>query len=111
MTLHPFLAAEVDPAVLTVWWVFLVVALIVTLIDVVLLVRLIQAAARIKFLASRALPSAVKIVEHTVSIKKLEATNKVAGDILSTATLVVGAAASIEQKLDGLAKALARQGG
>lgn len=111
MKLLPFLALQVDSAVLTVWWIFLIVALIVTLVDVVLLCRLIQAALRIKFLAGRTLPSAVKIVEHTAAIGKLEATNKVAGDILESAKSVIGVAASIEQKLEGVARTLARQGG
>lgn len=111
MSLQPVVAAQVDAAVLIVWWVFLVVALIVTLIDVVLLVRLIKTAARIKFLAVRTLPSAVKIVEHTAAIKKLEATNQVAGGIVSAATSIVGVAARIEQRLDGLVRALAGQGG
>ena len=103
--------SEISATVLTVWWFFLGVALIVTLINVALLVQLIHSALRIKYLANRALPSAVKIVEHTAAIKKLEATNTVARDILSTAQSVVGAAASIEQKLDALVKSLARRGG
>lgn len=102
------LALETSPGVLTIWWIFLIAASIITALDVVLLVRLIQAALRIKYLAGRALPSAAKIAEHTASINKLEATNRVAADLISAAKSVVATAASMEQKVDNLAKGLAR---
>ena len=55
----------VDPIVLTAWWVWLVVALVVTLVDVALLVRVIRAVNRIASLTARTLPSAKNIATHT----------------------------------------------
>jgi hypothetical protein len=82
-----------------VWWIGIVVALIVTVIDVYLLIRVIKAARKIDTLADRTLPAAVGIVENTSALKNLTATNKVAAALISGATPIVNVTDAIDKKL------------
>lgn len=90
---------ETESWVKIVWWIGIVVALIVTLIDVHLLLRVIRAAKRIDDLAGRTLPAAVGIVENTSAIKNLNATNEVAAALIAGATPIVKVADAIDKKL------------
>ena len=92
--------------VLVVWGVSLALALILTLVTVVLLLRVIRTAREINALASRTLPAAKSIAANTAAIKALEATKSVGGQMLSTAKSIDGAAGSIERTLKTLATAL-----
>ncbi len=96
--------------VLVVWGIFLAVALILTLVAVVLLIRVIRAAREIDALASRTLAAAKNIVANTAAISRLELTKEVGGQILTTAKSIDGAAGSIEGTLNALVKALGQGG-
>jgi len=97
-------------AVLVVWGVSLALALILTLVAVVLLLRVIGTAREIDALAGRTLPAAKNIAASTAAIKGLEATKSVGGQILSTAKSIDNAAGSIERTLKTLATALGQGG-
>lgn len=97
-------------AVLVVWGVSLALALILTLVAVVLLLRVIRTAREIDALASRTLPAAKNIAANTAAISRLELTKSVGGQILSTAKSIDGAAGSIERTLKTLATALGQGG-
>lgn len=87
-----------------VWWIGLIVALIVTAIDVYLLLRVIKAAKKIDKLADRTLPAAVGIVGNTGAIKNLTATNEVAAALIAGATPIVEVADRIDKKLAAVSK-------
>ena len=97
-------------AVLVVWTISLIAALILTLVAVVLLIRVIRAAWEINALASRTMPAAKSIAANTAAIKALETTKSVGGQILSTAKSIDGAAGSIARTLKTLATALGQGG-
>ncbi|GEM_PF-1148872 len=84
------------------WWIGIVVALIVTVIDVHLLIRVINAARKINGLADRTLPAAVGIVGNTASIAKLGATLEVAAGLIKNAGPIVEVADAIDRKLGAL---------
>ena len=90
------------------WAAGLVVALLVTLIDVMLLVRVIRAARKINALAERTLTAAGGIANNTAAIKQLAATNQVAAGLLNNAMPIVRAAAAIEGKLAAVSAFLGR---
>lgn len=93
------LTPETARNVQIVWTAGLVIALIVTLIDVSLLFRVIRAARKIDGLAGRTLPAAVGIVENTSSLKNLAATNDVAAALMANALPIVAVADSMDKKL------------
>lgn len=97
--LTPALAETIE----TVWWIGLAAALVLTLIDVLLLVRVIKAAKKIEHLAERTLPAAVGIVKNTAALKNLAATNEVAEALIEKALPIVRVADSIEKKLAAVA--------
>ena len=86
-------------SVAVVWWISLFVALILTLVAWGLLNRVVQMAKKIEDHAKRTLPAAVNIVNHTASIRLLQTTKSLVGEILSTAQSIDEAAASIERKV------------
>jgi hypothetical protein len=93
------ISPQTETAIQIIWWIGIVVALIVTVIDVIFLLRVIAAAKKIERLAERTLPSAVGIMNNTSAIKNLEATNHVAAELLAKATPIVNVANSIDSKL------------
>ncbi len=93
------LTPDTEFAVKTVWTAGLIVALVVTLIDVTLLFRVISAARKIDGLAGRTLPAAVGIVNNTSALANLTATNEVAGALLEKALPIVTVADAIDKKL------------
>ncbi len=92
-----------EAAVQTVWWIGLILALIVTVIDVALLIRVIRAARKIDALADRTLKAAGGIAGNTTAIGKLGATLEVAGALVEKAGPIVNVAGSIEKKLAAVA--------
>ena len=86
-------------AVKIAWTAGIVIALIVTLIDVSLLLRVIRAARKINSLAGRTLPAAVGIVGNTSALANLGATNDVAAALLTNALPIVTVADSMDKKL------------
>ncbi len=93
------LTPETANTITIVWWAGLIIALIVTAIDVLLLLRVIRAARKIDTLAGRTLPAAVGIMENTSSLKNLTATNEVAAALIEKALPVAQVAGAIDDKL------------
>ena len=93
------LTPDVENAIKIVWWIGLVVALIVTAIDVHLLFRVIFAAKKIEALADRTLEAAGGIAGNTSALKNLTATNEVAAALIANATPIVNVADAIDKKL------------
>ncbi len=96
----------VDPIVLKAWWVWLIVALLVTLVDVALLVRVIRAANRIATLTERTLPSAKNIASHTAAVSGLATTVEHGSGILTVAGGIAQATTGIGDKLAKLNRSL-----
>ncbi len=93
------LTPEAANAVKIAWSVGLIVALIVTVIDVHLLIRVIKAARKIDGLAGRTLEAAGGIAGNTSALKNLTATNEVAAALIAGATPIVNVADAIDKKL------------
>lgn len=86
-------------AVQVVWWVGIALALVVTMIDVHLLIRVIYAARKINGLAGRTLPAAVGIVDNTSALSRLGATLDVAAGLIKNAGPIVAVADALDKKL------------
>jgi hypothetical protein len=93
----------------TLWAAGLFAALLITLVDVMLLVRVIRAARKINALAERTLAAAGGIAHNTAAINNLTATNEAAGGLLNNAVPLVEAAAALESKLATVAAFLGRR--
>ena len=93
------LTPETASTIKIVWWIGLVVALIVTVIDVHLLLRVISAAKKINALADRTLTAAGGIAGNTAALKNLGATNQVADALIANAGPIVTVAGAIDAKL------------
>jgi len=93
------LTPETESTIKIVWWIGLIVALIVTAIDVHLLIRVIKAARKIDSLAGRTLTAAGGIAGNTSALKNLTATNEVAAALIANATPIVNVADAIDKKL------------
>ena len=93
------LTPQTATAVKIAWSAGLVIALIVTLIDVSLLLRVIRAARKINSLAGRTLPAAVGIVGNTSALANLGATNDVAAALIANALLIVAVADAMDKRL------------
>ena len=96
------LTPDVENTIKIVWWIGLVVALIVTVIDVYLLIRVIKAARKIDGLAGRTLEAAGGIAGNTSALKNLTATNEVAAALIANATPIVNVADAIDKKLSAV---------
>jgi len=96
------LTPETASTIKIVWWIGLVVALIVTAIDVHLLLRVIFAAKKIEGLADRTLEAAGGIAGNTSALKNLTATNEVAAALIANATPIVAVADAINKKLSAV---------
>lgn len=96
------LTPETANTIKIVWWIGLVVALIVTAIDVHLLLRVISAAKKIEGLADRTLDAAGGIAGNTSALKNLTATNEVAAALIGGATPIVNVADAIDKKLSAV---------
>ena len=57
--------------IVTLWWIFLVAALIVTLVDVYLLVRVVRFCRQIRALTRATLPAAAGIAKNTAAGQEL----------------------------------------
>ena len=98
-----------ETAVIVVWWVALVVALILTLVVLKLVVLIVRTEREILQLANITLPAARGIATNTALISGLEATKGVAGRILAAATAIQSGSASIDEKLRSVGRALAER--
>lgn len=91
-------------------FVFLGLALPLTLAVVVILLRIIVISGAILGLANRTLAAAQGIAVNTRAIANLGTTEKVVGGILSTVQAMDEVSASIERKLGAVASAVERRG-
>lgn len=91
-------------------FVFLGLALPLTLAVVVILLRIIVISGAILGLANRTLAAAQGIAVNTRAIANLGPTEKVVGGILSTVQAMDEVSASIERKLGAVASAVERRG-
>ncbi len=96
------LTPETASTIKIVWWIGIVVALIVTVIDVHLLIRVIKAARKIDDLAGRTLEAAGGIAGNTSALKNLTATNEVAAALIAGATPIVSVADALDKKLSAV---------
>ncbi len=98
-----------ETAIIVVWSVTLVIALILTLIILKLVFLILRTERDILQLANITLPAALGIERNTALILKLEATTGVAGKILSAAIAIEAGSASIAEKLRAVGRALAER--
>jgi heme/copper-type cytochrome/quinol oxidase subunit 2 len=91
---------------MTLWTYSLIAGAVVILIVATLLILLIAAARRVDKHAADIWVAGKQIAGNTVSIWMLNTTNKVAGEILTTAGTINSRAASIDDKISMLANAL-----
>lgn len=98
-----------DTAIIVVWWVALIVALVLTLWILKLVFLIVRTERDILQLAHITLPAAQGIARNTALISKLEATKGVAGKILNAAIAINSGSASIDEKLRSVGRGLAAQ--
>lgn len=96
-----------DTAIILVWSVTLLVALVLTVIVLKLVVLIVRTERDILTLAATTLTAAQGIVRNTALIKQLESTRGVAGKILTVAGAINSVSASIDEKLSSVGRALA----
>ena len=99
-----------ETAILVVWWLALVVALVLTVWILKLVILIVRTERDILKLAHITLPAARGIAGNTALISKLEATKGMAGKILLASTAIDAGSASVEEKLRATARALAERG-
>ena len=95
-----------ETAVIVVWWVSLIVALLLTLIVLTVIVRVIFDLREIDRLVSMTLPAAVGIVENTATIAALDDVLAQAVRLLSGVQAIGGVATGIRQKVEVVGAAL-----
>lgn len=95
-----------ETAIIIVWWIALIVALILTLVILKLVGLIVRTEREILQLAYITLPAARGIEANTALISKLEAAKGVAGRILNAALAIEAGASSIKQKLSSVGQAL-----
>ncbi len=100
-----------ETAIIVVWSVTLVVALILTLVILKLVFLILRTERDILQLAHITLPAALGIERNTALISKLEMTKGVAGKILSAAVAIEAGSASIAEKLASVGLALKEKRG
>ncbi len=98
-----------ETAIIVIWSVTLVVALILTLVVLKLVILIVRTEKDILQLASTTLAAAQGITSNTALISQLEATKGVAGKILGAAAAIESGSASIAQKLRATGRALAER--
>lgn len=95
-------AAASQGAVVTIWWISLSIALVVTLVVAFLLEMIRRTAAQLLVGAGAIWTHGKLVANNTIQIPIfLKVTNSVAGKILATAGQIVGATDAIEQHAGG----------
>jgi len=95
-----------ETAIVVVWWVALILALILTLWILKLVILIVKTERDILQLAHTTLTAAGGIEKNTALISKLETTKAVAGKILGASLAIEASTSSIEQKLRSVGGAL-----
>ncbi len=98
-----------ETAIIVVWSVTLVVALLLTLWILKLVFMIVRTEQDILNLAGTTLAAARGIKNNTALISKLEATTGVAGRILAAAGAIEAGSNSVAEKLGGVGRALAER--
>lgn len=88
-------------AIYSMWWIFLILALLVTLVDVYLLLRVIRLSRQIKTLTGKTLPAAVGIVQNTDAGEALSTTAALTTALREKVGQVVVLTAELQRKLQG----------
>lgn len=95
-------ALQPDPgAVYTVWWVSLLIGAIVTVVVAYLLRQIERTARSIDAVVGDIWTTGQHIANATVHVPLLITTNRIAGEILTTAGDILRAAAAIEEHAEG----------
>lgn len=95
-----------ETAIVVVWLMTLVIALILTLLAVMTIVRIVHHAREIDRLAKVTLPAAVGIVENTAVISALEGVLPVVGRLVAGAGVINATSASIARRVAAVRRAL-----
>lgn len=95
-----------ETAIVVVWSISLLLALFLTLLIVVTIVRIVHHAHEIDRLAKVALPAAVGIVENTAIIGALEGVLPVVGRLVAGAGVIDATSASIARRVAAVRRAL-----
>lgn len=90
-----------EGAIVTIWWVSILILLVVTGVVAILLTMILRSALNILKVAGDIWTTGKMVANNTIHIPLLRETNRLAGDILGTAVQIVGGAAAIEQHADG----------
>jgi hypothetical protein len=85
--------------IVALWWAFLVVAVLVTLADVYLLLRVVNLSRQIRTLSAKVLPAAVGMVENTAVGEALGRTAQLVGALANKAGNVAGLTGVLAQRL------------
>lgn len=88
-------------AIYSMWWIFLILALLVTLVDVYLLLRVIRLSRQIKVLTGKTLPAAVGIVQNTDAGEALSTTAALTTALREKVGQVGVLTAELQRKLQG----------
>ena len=94
-------------AIVVVWWIALLGALVLTAIAVLEIVRVVHHAREIDRLAKVALPAAVGIVENTAIIAALEGVVPVVGRLAAGSEALAETSASIARRVATVRRTLA----
>ena len=97
-------------AIVVVWWVALLVALALTGLAVLQIVRIVEHAREIKALAERTVPAAQRIARHTAAVDQLGGLAAPVGRLVQASTAVERTTASLRRHVSGGAGALERWG-
>jgi len=100
----------VETAIVLVWIITLIIALILTVLAVATIVRIVHHAKEIDRLAKVTLPAAVGIVENTAVIGALEGVLPVVGRLVAGAGASDATSASIARRVAAVRRALSAGG-
>lgn len=95
-----------ETAIVVVWSISLLLALVLTVLIVVTIVRIVHHAREIDRLAKATLPAAVGIVENTAIIGALEGVLPVVGRLVAGAGVIDATSASIARRVAAVRRAL-----
>lgn len=95
-----------ETAIVVVWSLSLLLALVLTLLIVVTIVRIVHHVSEIDRLAKVTLPAAVGIVENTAIIGALESVLPVVGRLVAGAGIIDATSASIARRVAAVRHAL-----
>lgn len=96
-----------DGALIVVWWIALIGALVLTAVAVLEIVRIVHHAREIDRLAKVTLPAAVGIVGNTAIIAALEEVVPVVGRLVTGTGALAETSASIARRIAAVRRALA----